>query len=321
MQGTPLVVPDTCHPAMDDAGRTATSHGSGVERMVQQDRALHKLICGSPGSEPAGLVITKDPHLDPNRFKCQITCQTGEYRGSPVCPGSHFTSARLCCTTWCRTYLLCITLGTEHNCNVHQTPFFPHCTMCHMLDCKKYWGGSSRTMWTSMCREDITAAHSSLQMVSAGSHKAIVWLLLDKDANVNTQGGHFSSMLQAASAGGHEAIVWLLLDKDADINVQGGPFGSMLQAVLDSGHEAVIWLLLDKNSDVSMHALTRGMARSRGDSMVTRGWHGHKGTVRSRGDGSQCTHEGMAHEWMAWYGSEGRRANWNKGNYSHGHVR
>ena len=31
MQGTPLVVPDSCRPAMDDAGITATSCGSGVE--------------------------------------------------------------------------------------------------------------------------------------------------------------------------------------------------------------------------------------------------------------------------------------------------
>ena len=35
-QGTPLVVPDMRRPATDDVGVTATSRGSGVERMVQQ---------------------------------------------------------------------------------------------------------------------------------------------------------------------------------------------------------------------------------------------------------------------------------------------
>ena len=35
MQGTPLVVPDTCCPAIDDAEITATSHGSDMERTVQ----------------------------------------------------------------------------------------------------------------------------------------------------------------------------------------------------------------------------------------------------------------------------------------------
>ena len=37
MQGTPLVVPDMCHPVMDDMGITATSHGNGVERTVEQE--------------------------------------------------------------------------------------------------------------------------------------------------------------------------------------------------------------------------------------------------------------------------------------------
>ena len=36
-QGTPSMVPDTCHPAMDDVGITAMSCGSGIERMVQQE--------------------------------------------------------------------------------------------------------------------------------------------------------------------------------------------------------------------------------------------------------------------------------------------
>ena len=36
-QGTPQVVPDTRRPAVDDAGMTATSCGSGAERTVQQE--------------------------------------------------------------------------------------------------------------------------------------------------------------------------------------------------------------------------------------------------------------------------------------------
>ena len=35
MQGTPLVVPEMCHSAMDDVEITATSHGSNVERTAQ----------------------------------------------------------------------------------------------------------------------------------------------------------------------------------------------------------------------------------------------------------------------------------------------
>ena len=36
-QGTPPVVPDVRHPATNDMGVTAMSHGSGVERTVQQE--------------------------------------------------------------------------------------------------------------------------------------------------------------------------------------------------------------------------------------------------------------------------------------------
>jgi hypothetical protein len=43
-------------------------------------------------------------------------------------------------------------------------------------------------------------------------------MLLDKDADVNAQGGEYGNALQAASAGGHEQVVKTLLDKDANVN-------------------------------------------------------------------------------------------------------
>jgi hypothetical protein len=46
--------------------------------------------------------------------------------------------------------------------------------------------------------------------------------LLDKDADVNAQGGFFGNALQAASREGHEQVVKMLLDKEADENAQGG---------------------------------------------------------------------------------------------------
>ena len=61
-----------------------------------------------------------------------------------------------------------------------------------------------------------------LQAASAGGHVAVVWLLLEKDVDVDMQGGECGSVLQAALAGGHMAVVWLLLEKDTDVNAQGG---------------------------------------------------------------------------------------------------
>jgi len=50
--------------------------------------------------------------------------------------------------------------------------------------------------------------------------------LLDKGADVNTQGGLYGSALQAASSGGHKGVVQMLLAKGADVNAQGGEYGS-----------------------------------------------------------------------------------------------
>jgi hypothetical protein len=57
-----------------------------------------------------------------------------------------------------------------------------------------------------------------------------VEMLLDKDADVNPQGGYYGNALQAASAGDYIKIVEMLLAKDVDVNAQGGVFRNALQA-------------------------------------------------------------------------------------------
>ena len=43
------------------------------------DRAQHESIRGSPVLKPVGLVNKRGHHLDPNRFKCQITWPVDDY--------------------------------------------------------------------------------------------------------------------------------------------------------------------------------------------------------------------------------------------------
>jgi ankyrin repeat protein len=93
---------------------------------------------------------------------------------------------------------------------------------------------------------------NALQAASSQCHEAVVRLLLDKGADVNMQGGYYNDALQAASFQGHEAMVRLLLGKGADVNMQGGLYDNALRAASFRGHETVVKLLLDKGADANM---------------------------------------------------------------------
>ncbi|EXF78839.1 pfs domain-containing protein [Colletotrichum fioriniae PJ7] len=98
-------------------------------------------------------------------------------------------------------------------------------------------------------------------------------LLLERDADVNVEGGEFGTALQAASYngrvdmvrlllesnamvdtqgayGGNERIVKRLLGIAADINAPGGKFGSTLQAACLPGYKEILMVLVGRCADV-----------------------------------------------------------------------
>jgi ankyrin repeat protein len=101
---------------------------------------------------------------------------------------------------------------------------------------------------------------SALIWASEHGHEKVVQTLLDRNADVNTQGGDFGNALQAASFLGHEKIVQMLLDRNADVNAQGGDNGNALQAASGKGHEKVVQMLLDRDADVNSRGRGYGNA-------------------------------------------------------------
>ncbi|KAF4311286.1 ankyrin repeat-containing domain protein [Botryosphaeria dothidea] len=71
-------------------------------------------------------------------------------------------------------------------------------------------------------------------------------MLLEKNADVNAQGGYYGSALQAALSKGHVQVVQMLLEKNADVNAQGGFYGNALQAASSKGHVQVVQILRKK---------------------------------------------------------------------------
>ncbi|THU77841.1 ankyrin, partial [Dendrothele bispora CBS 962.96] len=80
----------------------------------------------------------------------------------------------------------------------------------------------------------------------------VVKTLLDKNINVNIQGGgEYGCPLQAASFQGNEVIVKTLLKAGADVNAPGVEYGSPLQAASFQGNETIVKTLLEAGADVN----------------------------------------------------------------------
>jgi ankyrin repeat protein len=70
-------------------------------------------------------------------------------------------------------------------------------------------------------------------------HEAVVKLLLEKGANLESKG------LSWAARYGHEAVVKLLLEKGADLESKDDDNRTPLWWATSKGHEAVVKLLLE----------------------------------------------------------------------------
>ncbi|KAL4768440.1 ankyrin repeat-containing domain protein [Aspergillus nidulans var. acristatus] len=105
---------------------------------------------------------------------------------------------------------------------------------------------------------------NALQAAAYRGHQEVVQLLLDMGAGTNIQGSKYGNALQAASLAGHQEVMRLLLGKGADTNVQGGKYGNALQAASLGGHQEIAQLLLHKEQvimTIATHDPERGERR------------------------------------------------------------
>jgi ankyrin repeat protein len=91
---------------------------------------------------------------------------------------------------------------------------------------------------------------TGLHLVAYFGVKAIVQLLLDNGANVNSNTGGRQTPLYWASKNGHVEVAQLLLEKGANINTADKGRATPLYEASKNGHIKVVKLLLKKGADV-----------------------------------------------------------------------
>jgi ankyrin repeat protein len=115
---------------------------------------------------------------------------------------------------------------------------------------------------------------NALQAASFNGHEQIVRLLVEKGANVNAEGGWYGNALQAASSSDHEQIVRLLVEKGANVNAEGVEYGNALQAASYGGHEQIVRLLVEKGANVN------AQGGELGNALQAASYGGHEQIVR-----------------------------------------
>ncbi|KAJ7900422.1 hypothetical protein B0H13DRAFT_2517933, partial [Mycena leptocephala] len=101
---------------------------------------------------------------------------------------------------------------------------------------------------------------NALQAASIEGHLELVQLLLERGADVNLRGGYYGNALYAASSRGHLTLALLLLERGADVNSQGGYYGNALQVALIEGHLDLAQLLLERGADANLQGGKYGNA-------------------------------------------------------------
>ena len=116
------------------------------------------------------------------------------------------------------------------------------------------------TIYRSLCRAidrnilvvDVRDGYGQtpLSRAAEGGHEAVVRLLLEKGAAIESKDDYRRTPLSRAAEGGHEAVVRRLLEKGAAIESKDDYRRTPLSRAAEEGHEAVVQLLLEKGASI-----------------------------------------------------------------------
>ncbi|KAF7158590.1 hypothetical protein CNMCM5623_003650 [Aspergillus felis] len=195
----------------------------------------------------------------------------------------HEMSARADITRVCLAYLECLHEQGAHRELKAEFPLAEYSA--------QYWMYHARTVETEKDISDRILNffdHQSqggqygnaLKAASSQGHKAIVRLLVEKGADVNspTRGLYYGNALHAASSQGYKDIVQLLVENGADVNAcsAGLAGGNVLQAASSQGHKDIVEILLANGADAN--APSGGL--DHGGPLEAASWEGHKEIVQ-----------------------------------------
>lgn len=101
---------------------------------------------------------------------------------------------------------------------------------------------------------------SALVTASRNGDLGIVQLLVQYGADINAQGGFHGNALQAASKSECQEVVEALIQMGANVNTQGGYYGNALQAASQTGCRQVVEALIQHGADVNAQGGRYGSA-------------------------------------------------------------
>jgi hypothetical protein len=99
-------------------------------------------------------------------------------------------------------------------------------------------------------------ASEVLKCAANTGHEAVIKLLLEAKADIESKDLSGQTSLSRAAENGHEAVVKLLLEAKADIKSKDSRGRTPLSLAAENGHEAVVKLLLEAKADIESKDLS-----------------------------------------------------------------